>query len=97
MSNVRNFVSVGFDGFEPDQSPPFNKAVTLKVERTGDGEGQVEGSGKSADLNAGPWKIECGTTCDVKGIQYQTQVRLRAVKSCRLRVRALVGPALCER
>jgi hypothetical protein len=81
MSNVRNFVSVGFDGFEPGQSPPFNKAVTLKVQRAGDGEGQVEGSGKSADLNAGPWKIECGTTCDVKGIQFQTQVRLRAVKS----------------
>ena len=86
-----------FDGFEPGQSPPFNKAVTLKVQRAGDGEGQVEGSGKSADLNAGPWKIECGTTCDVKGIQFQTQVRLRAVKSGGLRLRALVRPALCER
>ena len=92
MSNVRNFVSVGFDGFEPGQSPPFNKAVTLKVQRTGDGEGQVEGSGKSADLNAGPWKIECGTTCDVKGIQFQTQVRLRAVKSAGSEFERWSGP-----
>jgi hypothetical protein len=33
MSNVRNFVSVGFDGSDPDPSPPFNLAVNLEVER----------------------------------------------------------------
>ncbi len=81
MSNVRNFVSVGFGGAEPDGSPPFNQAVDLKVARAGNGQGRVQGSGQSADLNAGPWNIDCGSACDVNGLQYQTQVRLRAVKS----------------
>ena len=93
MSNIRNFVSVGFDGFEPDKSPPFNKAVTLKVQRTGDGEGAVVGDGKSADLNVEtPWKIDCGATCDAKGISFQTQVRLRAVKSAGSEFERWSGP-----
>ena len=39
-------MSVGFDGSDPAPRPPFNKAVHLKVERAGNGQGQVEGSGK---------------------------------------------------
>ena len=43
IANVRNFVSVGFGGFEPNKSPPFNKTVNLRVTRSGDGQGQVQG------------------------------------------------------
>ena len=80
MSNDRNFVSVSFDGSDPDPNPPYNKAVNVKVARAGDGQGQVQGSGQSADLGAGPWSIDCGVACDVAGLQYQTQMRLRAVE-----------------
>ena len=80
MSNIRNFVAVSFDGSDPQHFPPFNQAVPLKVELAGDGQGQVQGSGKSADLDAAPWSIDCGIACDLAGLQYQTQVRLRAVE-----------------
>ena len=42
----------------PAPRPPFNQVVHLKVERAGNGKGQVEGSGKSAGLDDPPWSIE---------------------------------------
>lgn len=81
ISDARNFFSVGFDGSDPDPRPPFNQVVHLEVERAGDGQGQIQGSGKSAALDDAPWSIDCGSACDFDRLQYQTQVRLRAVKA----------------
>ena len=92
MSNVRNFVSVGFGGAEPDPSPPFNLSVNLAVERSGDGDGQVQGNGPSADLNAGSWNVDCGSACAVRGLQFQTQVRLRAVAGTDSEFERWAGP-----
>jgi len=80
ISDARNFVSVSFDGSDPAPRPPFNQVVHLKVERAGNGQGRVEGNGKSAGLDDPPWSIECGGACDFDRLQYQTQVRLRAVE-----------------
>ena len=80
VSDARNFVSVSFDGSDPAPRPPFNQVVHLKVERGGNGQGKVEGSGKSAGLDDPPWSIDCGGACDFDRLQYQTQVRLRAVE-----------------
>ena len=79
VSDARNFVSVTFDGSDPAPRPPFNEVVHLKVQRAGTGQGQVEGSGPSAGLDDPPWSISCGGACDFDRLQYQTQVRLRAV------------------
>jgi uncharacterized repeat protein (TIGR01451 family) len=76
MSNVRNFVIVGFVD-PPEPFPPFNHFSPLKVDLAGDGQGEVKGSGSSAEAGAS-WSIDCGTACEEKSIQYQTQVRLRA-------------------
>ena len=76
MALDRNFVSVGFDGEIPRGQPPYNRVVHLRVEVSG--EGQVQGSGKSADLDAEPWSIDCGGACDVDRLQAQTEVRLLA-------------------
>ena len=81
ISDARNFVSVSFDGSDPAPRPPFNQVVHLKVQRAGDGQGQIQGSGKSAGLDDPPWSIDCGSACDFDRLQYQTQVRLRAVKA----------------
>jgi len=81
ISDARNFVGVSFDGSDPAPRPPFNQVVHLKVERVGAGSGQVEGSGASAGLDDPPWSISCGGACDFDRLQYQTQVRLRAVAS----------------
>ena len=80
VSDARNFVSVSFDGSDPAPRPPFNQVVHLKVQRAGNGQGKVEGSGKSAGLDDPPWSIDCGGACDFDRLQYQTQVRLRAVE-----------------
>jgi uncharacterized repeat protein (TIGR01451 family) len=77
MSNIRNFVIVGFAGPNPDPTPPFNLATTLKVDLAGDGQGEVKGNGTSAEAGQS-WSIDCGSACEQKGLQYQTQVRLRA-------------------
>jgi hypothetical protein len=77
MANIRNFVTVGFGGAEPDEQPPYNLAATLRVSLAGDGRGKVAGSGKNADPTGEPWNIDCGTKCEAD-VQSQTQVRLRA-------------------
>ena len=76
MSNIRNFVIVGFEN-TPDPFPPFNVSTTLKVDLAGEGQGEVKGSGSSA-AQGETWSIDCGAACEQKGLQYQTQVRLRA-------------------
>jgi uncharacterized repeat protein (TIGR01451 family) len=76
MSNLRNFVIVGFEN-PPDPFPPFNLFTALKVDLAGEGQGEVKGSGNSAEQGQ-TWSIDCGAACVVKSIQYQTQVRLRA-------------------
>jgi hypothetical protein len=77
LSNIRNFVSVGFGvGFEPDAQPPYNLSKPVTVRRAGRGEGRVHGNGRDAE--GVDWQISCGSTCKLNGIQYQTRVRLSA-------------------
>jgi hypothetical protein len=76
MSNIRNFVSVGFQDLEPDAQPPYNLSKPVTVKRAGSGEGRV--TGKGTDAGGVDWSIDCGSDCKLKGIQYQTRVRLRA-------------------
>ncbi len=75
MSNIRNFVILF--GEEPVQ-PPFAVRTDLKVDRGGDGQGSVTGSGPSAEPGQPGWSIDCGSDCDEELVPYQTRVRLTA-------------------
>jgi hypothetical protein len=74
-SNIRNFVSLALAGTEPDQ-PPFDLRKPVTVKRRGSGNGRVQGAG--TDASGTNWSIDCGTDCRLRGIQYQTRIRLRA-------------------
>ncbi len=78
MSGTENWVVVGFGAPCSNCSPEFNFGVNLRVDRVGDGQGSVTGSGDDADPGRNKWSINCGSDCDDDDIQYQTRVRLTA-------------------
>jgi hypothetical protein len=90
MANIRNFVSVGFQGQTPSAQPPYNLSKPVIVKRAGSGEGRVEGSGTDAEGIS--WRIDCGSDCKLTGIQYQTRVRLRAIEASGSTFERWAGP-----
>jgi hypothetical protein len=75
ISNIRNFVSLTLDETAP-QEPPFNLRKPVIVKRAGNGRGRVQGAG--TDASGKKWRINCGTDCKLRDIQYQSRIRLRA-------------------
>ncbi len=74
MSNLRTFATIGFGVDPPDL--PFDVRVNLRIQRRGSGDGRVTAQGKDADGN--DWRIDCGSACVAKNLQFQSRVTLRA-------------------
>ena len=97
VSDARNFVSVSFDGSDPAPRPPFNEVVHLKVQRAGNGQGQVEGSGKSAGLDDPPWSIELRRRLRFRPSPVPDPGAAAGSGSCRLGLRQLGRATVSQR